>query len=210
MNIGLISDVHATVQPVKEALEILHREKVDVVFCAGDIAGYGTELEQTAALLQERGCISILGNHDAWHLADNPGKPTQKTNAYLASLPEVWDFESDGVCIHGVHASPPGSMDRGIRLLDEHGNILTAEKKYWTRQLQGYRYDVLIVGHTHQYFAEQLGDTLVINPGSTKFNHTCAILNLPNKNISFRSLGGKKPIKSWNWGMMVNKGKKTV
>ena len=39
---------------------------------------------------------------------------------------------------------------------------------------------VLLVGHTHQVFCEQLGNTLVINPGSTRFKRTCAILSLPD------------------------------
>ena len=37
--IGLISDVHATAKPLKEALSIFQREGVDLILCAGDIAG---------------------------------------------------------------------------------------------------------------------------------------------------------------------------
>jgi len=59
----------------------------------------------------------------------------------------------------------------------------------------------LIVGHTHQVFAEQLGRTLLINPGSTKFNNTCMILSLPNMEVQVLSLLNKTPLKVWNWGM---------
>jgi Icc-related predicted phosphoesterase len=58
---------------------------------------------------------------------------------------------------------------------------------------------VLIVGHTHQVFAEQLGRTLVINPGSTKFNHTCAILRLPELALEIRPLANQTPVLSWHW-----------
>jgi predicted phosphodiesterase len=39
---------------------------------------------------------------------------------------------------------------------------------------------VLVVGHTHQVFAETVGGVLVVNPGSSAFNHSCAILSLPD------------------------------
>jgi predicted phosphodiesterase len=64
---------------------------------------------------------------------------------------------------------------------------------------------VLIVGHTHQVFAEQLGKTLVINPGSTRFNHCCAMLSLPNITIKWFSLSGQKITYTWNWGDECNR-----
>jgi len=45
--IGLISDVHATIAPLRDALSIFQQEDVDIILCAGDIAGYGNELNQT-------------------------------------------------------------------------------------------------------------------------------------------------------------------
>ncbi len=103
-----------------------------------------------------------------------------------------------------VHASPPCSMRKGITLLDQYEQILPEAKEHWTRELAGYDCDVLIVGHTHQVFAEMLGNILVINPGSTIFNHTCAILSLPDLEVRIISLSGKKPRRVWHWGMMTH------
>jgi len=64
--IGLISDPHATAAPVAEALALFKAAGVDHIFCAGDIAGYGNELEQTLDLLIEGGCRAVIGNHDLW------------------------------------------------------------------------------------------------------------------------------------------------
>ena len=50
VKVGLISDVHATPDPVSEALTIFQHEGVDTILCAGDIAGYRAELEQTVGL----------------------------------------------------------------------------------------------------------------------------------------------------------------
>jgi putative phosphoesterase len=94
-------------------------------------------------------------------------------------------------------------MNRGIVLLDQNEKILSREKELWTLKLEGCGLDVLIVGHTHQVFAEMLGQTLVINPGSTKFNHTCAILSLPDLEVRIVPLSGKTPRKVWHWGMMT-------
>jgi hypothetical protein len=50
-------------------------------------------------------------------------------------------------------------------------------------------------------FAERLADTLVINPGSTRFNHSCMLLSLPELACTVIPLSGKPPIRAWNWGM---------
>jgi len=103
-----------------------------------------------------------------------------------------------------VHASPPDSLMDGIRLLDQQGNIIESEKQDWMVRLSDFEHDVLIVGHTHQVFAETLGSTLVINPGSSQFNHSCVILSLPDLNVQWFALSGQSIKKSWNWGMEVS------
>ena len=69
MKLGLISDVHATVEPLREALTIFRQNHVDTIICAGDTAGYGGELDQTVDLLIESKCQIISGNHDDWYLS---------------------------------------------------------------------------------------------------------------------------------------------
>ena len=48
----------------------------------------------------------------------------------------------------------------------------------WARRLAGCAADVLVVGHTHQVFAERLGGTLVVNPGSTRCRSTSIAISL--------------------------------
>lgn len=97
---------------------------------------------------------------------------------------------------------PPRSVSRGITLLDQYENVMVEAKERWALELARYKLDVLIVGHTHQVFAEMLGSTLVVNPGSTKFNHTCGVLSLPDCKVQILPLSGKKPCRVWHWGMM--------
>ncbi|MEA2078598.1 MAG: metallophosphoesterase family protein [Pseudomonadota bacterium] len=198
--IGLISDPHATAAPVEEALSLFKAAGVDHIFCAGDIAGYGNELEQTLALLMESGCTAILGNHDLWYIEDAADEDENRTRTFFGNLPSVLESTIEGIKLYMVHASPPRSYMEGIKLLDERGEILPDRKRGWSERLAEFEHDVLVVGHTHQVFAERLANTLVINPGSTKFNHSCAILDLPGLEFQLLPLSDKKVVKTWNWG----------
>ena len=199
IKIGIISDVHAHHSALKEALELFAENKVSTILCAGDIAGYGDELLETVQLLIGYKCQSILGNHEIWYQEqDNPGNPI--ISDYFEHLPFNVQIEYGQHKIYMVHASPPDLVEGGIRLLDKNGMIIPEQKDFWTVQLADFDYDVLVVGHTHQVFAEQLGNTLVINPGSTAYNNSCAILNLPGMNVDFFPLSSKKISKIWNWG----------
>ncbi len=199
--IGLISDVHASPEPVKEALSIFQDEHVKFSICAGDIVGYGNELEQTLQLLVGNECQMILGNHDSWFLES----PQEKENKWITNLYQntslTLNFYIEGKNVHVVHASPPSSQRDGIKLLDMDGKLLSEQKDQWQTKIDKYDYDVLVVGHTHQVYAEQLGSTLLINPGSTVFNHTCAILTLPEMDVQIIPLSNKEPVLAWNWGM---------
>ena len=63
-------------------------------------------------------------------------------------------------------------------------------------------HDALIVGHTHQVYAEQLGQLLVINPGSVPFNHSCMVLGLPEMRVDTYALGAQEIIYSWNFSLL--------
>ncbi len=204
MKIGLISDVHATVAPLQEALALFRQHHVDMTICAGDTAGYAEELEQTVNLLIESQSKIIRGNHDDWFLNEPAPEEHKWIKNYFSSLPENLSLSVSGKNIYVVHASPPNSKKEGINLLDEYGHVIPEQKIKWTNSLNAFEYDVLIVGHTHQVFSEKLGETLIINPGSTKFNHACAILTLPEMTVEVLPLSNKEPVKTWNWSRWNN------
>lgn len=194
--IGLISDLHATPAPVAEALVLFRQEGIEDIYCLGDIAGYGSELEPTVELLREYDCRCILGNHEQWYLDGHADDPAAD---FFRELPVSRELNIDGVSIFMVHASPPDSLEDGINLLDEKGECNLAQQLAWAEQLDSFPHDVLIVGHTHQVFAEPIANTLVINPGSTLLNHTCAILSLPDCTVEWLPLSGKAPQHVCNW-----------
>jgi putative phosphoesterase len=198
--IGLISDTHSTTAPLEEALAIFKREQVDTIICAGDIAGYGRdELLPTIDLLVNNNCQAISGNHDYCSPDYSYHGEKEKIEAFFNELPITLNLTIEDKRIYVVHAQPPDMMHGGIKLLDPDGKIFPDRKEKWTEELKSLDCDILIVGHTHQVFSEQLGDILVINPGSTTFNHTCAILTLPEMKVDFFALSKKEPITVWNW-----------
>ncbi len=198
--IGLIADVHAYAAPLSEALLLFNNKDVDMILCSGDIAGYGNQLKQTVGLLLENQSQSVIGNHDLWHLEATPEEKRTAVEDYIALLPAAREYSIEGKSLYMVHAKPPLANRHGIKLLEENGKLVPGQKKKWTQRLKNFNYDVLVVGHTHQVFAEQLGRTLVINPGSTQFNHSCGILSLPDLTFELFSLSNKSILKAWNWG----------
>ena len=202
-SVGLISDIHATPAPVAEALAIFRREGVDHILCAGDIAGYGGQLDETVALLIDSGCRTIRGNHELMHLEQAGEAADSPTLRFIRQLPATLEITIAGMCLYMVHAHPPDACNGGIKLLDRSGGLQPDRLARWTEKLRDFACDVLVVGHTHQVFAERLGETLVVNPGSTAFNHTCAILRFPELNVEVFPLSGKAPLRTWNWGEHV-------
>ncbi len=196
--LGLVSDVHASPEPLAAALELFAREGVDQVICAGDIAGYGDALDPTVDLLRAAGAASVQGNHDRWFLARRD-PATAATRAWLEALPTVLDRRIGECRLYCVHASPPRSLMEGIRLLDEHGVPEPEARADWDARLADLDADLLVVGHTHQLFAERLGGTLVVNPGSTLFNRSCAVVDLPSLDVRLLPLPGATARAVWDW-----------
>lgn len=205
--IGLISDTHSTLAPLQEALDIFKREQVDIIICAGDIAGYGEKkvthnVEPLIDLLEEHECRMVSGNHDHYSEEDQSAQNKEKLKTFFSALPSHLELNIEGKRIYVVHASPPDLEHGGIKLLDPEGNVYEDRKIYWTNELKDLDTDILIAGHTHQILCEQLGHILLVNPGSTVFNHNCSIISLPDMQVENFSLSNKEPIKVWNWGMI--------
>lgn len=200
--IGLISDTHSNTKPLAEAMALFRKNNVDKIICAGDIAGYGEDdLQQTIDILFENNCLLISGNHDVEWTEKNPIKANRGTQDFLRRLPRYLDLTVETIKIKVVHASPPDKQHGGIKLFDQDGNVIAAARDYWANKLKSLDCDVLIVGHSHQVFAQQLGDVFVINPGSTCFNHSCMILTLPETTVEIFALSNKEILKTWNWGL---------
>lgn len=200
--IGLVSDVHSSPLPLRQALDIFAAEGVDEIVCAGDIAGYYDNLAPTIDLLAQANCKTIVGNHDQSYLEQPAHAGDRRIRQYLEALPPTLELTIEDLRILVVHANPPAEQHGGIRLLDPDGKPRDDRLQEWTEKLSTLEYDVLVVGHTHQVYALQLGGVLVVNPGSTVFNHSCMILTLPGLTVRSFGLGKHDIVECWNFGML--------
>lgn len=200
--LGIVSDVHSSPEPLREALELFEHERVDEIICAGDIAGYYDNLEPTIGLLREYNCRTVIGNHDQSFLQKTPADRYPAERAYLQELPETLQLEYENKKILVVHANPPAEQHGGIKLVDQFDQLIPERVQHWRETLADLDFDVLIVGHTHQVYAEWLGDLLVINPGSSAFNHSCMILSLPDLAVRTYALRNKEIVYCWRFSML--------
>ena len=200
--IGLVSDVHSSPEPLSHALEIFARQRVDEIICAGDIAGYYDRVLPTVDLLRAAGCRAVLGNHDQEYLQLPPARQDPVVRDYLATLPRTLELEIEQKRLLVVHANPPAEQKGGIRLLDPDGAVKPERRQQWSEKLAGLGRDLLVVGHTHQVYAERIAGVFVVNPGSSAFNHSCMILSLPDLTVETFALGGRELVKCWNFGML--------
>lgn len=164
MKIGLIADVHANLVALQAVLD--DAPSVDEWLHAGDVVGYGPWPRETIACFQDRGIVSIQGNHDraaigefhdgfvgvprmlAEWTADHIG---EDEIAYIDALPDELT-RYDGR-VHMVHGAPGGPNDR-IYSDDVDPSLLGEE-------------DVLVIGHTHDQYLHEFDEGTVINPGGT-------------------------------------------
>jgi predicted phosphodiesterase len=60
--IAVISDIHSNLAAFLAVLAEI--DSADIVYCAGDIVGYGPNPNECCALVQDRNIRAVLGNHD--------------------------------------------------------------------------------------------------------------------------------------------------
>lgn len=170
MRILLIADIHGN-WPALQAITEPH----DVCIFLGDLVDYGLEPAPCIDWVRKRARYAIRGNHDH-DTAQNVTvvRPTgfryltavtrpisrRKLSAadlrFLADLPVSQWLTLDGLRYLLVHGSPRDPLDEYNR----------PEVDFWAPRLEGVEADVICVGHTHQPYILEVGDKLVINPGS--------------------------------------------
>lgn len=65
MRYAVISDIHSNLEALTAVLQEISRLKTDLIFCLGDIVGYGPNPNECIEIVRREGITCILGNHDA-------------------------------------------------------------------------------------------------------------------------------------------------
>lgn len=159
--VAILSDVHADVHALRDALEQIDALGCESMVCAGDLVDYGLFPEETIALIRKRGVPSVRGNHDRWAVSGR-GVAWDLSPAALAvldGLPTEIRLSVDGVRFLVVHGRPGSDME-GIFDDEPCSAVLDG----W---FEDNCMDVLVAGHTHTGMMRRCGGgRLVVNPGS--------------------------------------------
>ena len=163
MKMAFLSDIHGNFEALQAVLSELDRLGISRVYCAGDIVGYYSQINECCDALRSRGIPSVMGNHD-WYMAGGGFCPRSRSVndclayqrrviknenlAWLKTLPV--QLHIDGIhMVHGGWADP----------IDEY---LKPTQEYF-EQVAG---DVFVSGHTHVQTLRKFGGKTYCNPGS--------------------------------------------
>ncbi len=64
MRVGVISDIHGNAAALEAVLDALEEERLDAVWCLGDLVGYGPDPNRCCELVAHRADLCLVGNHD--------------------------------------------------------------------------------------------------------------------------------------------------
>lgn len=169
MKLALLSDIHANLEALTAALEVVEARRVDAVYCLGDVVGYGADAATCVNLVRLHCNATVLGNHDEAvalkrglkilprdarkAAAHNRAQLSEDQRAFLVGLPLT--LEADGCTF--VHATPadPGAWQR-------LGSYMVARQ-----QFDHFHTAVCFIGHSHvpAVMGHKLGVTRVQSGG---------------------------------------------
>jgi putative phosphoesterase len=170
MRILLLADIHAN-WPALQAVQ----EPFDECLVLGDLVDYGLDPSPCIQWAMDHATQAIRGNHDhgVAHYVKVVGRngfkyltaitrplTQERVSAaerrYLGALPVTKRVTLDNTRFLLVHATPRDPLDE----------YAIADADFWSRRLADVDAHVICVGHTHQPYVVEVGDKLVINPGS--------------------------------------------
>ena len=163
MKIAFISDIHGNYEALKTVLSALDKLGISQVYCAGDVVGYYTQINECCNELRLRGIPTVMGNHD-WYMAGGGLCPRSKSVndclvyqrkviedrnlEWLRALPVRIQIDKIQM-VHGGWADP----------IDEYIKI---SQEYFEKVLG----NIFVSGHTHVQTLQKFGNKTYCNPGS--------------------------------------------
>jgi putative phosphoesterase len=170
MRILLVADIHGN-WPALQAIDEPH----DLCLCLGDLVDYGLEPAPCIDWVRRRARYAVRGNHDhgvaqnvvvtgstGFKYLTAVTRPLSRSRLggedlrFLAALPLTQALTLDQTRFFLVHATPRDPLDEYV----------PPDAEVWERRLRDVDAELVCVGHTHFPFILEVGNQLVINPGS--------------------------------------------
>lgn len=180
MKIAIISDIHANIYALQAVLEDITRQKVDQIYCTGDLVGYAPFPNEVIETIQNQQIPAVMGNYDdavgnmrficgcdykneaAQALGEESIRWTKEHTSeinkeFLSKLPAKISFKNSGYNVLLVHGSPN-------KLNEYLYEDLPVE--YLNKLMEDSKTDILVCGHTHKPFYKVINGRHLINAGS--------------------------------------------
>ncbi len=171
-SIAILSDIHSNVRALEAVLADIKNKQITEIYCTGDSVGYNTNPNEVLNKMREQGICSVMGNHDQ-KVASFDKKETTFTDkfdqskwtydkltsenvAFLNDLPMSFNIDFCGKRILVSHGSPNSNSEYIFYEDTEKQELIASETDA----------DILIFGHTHNFYTKNVGDKLFINAGS--------------------------------------------
>ena len=180
MRIAIFSDIHSNLPALEAVLTEIGRQKVDAVYCLGDLVGYAPFPNEVAERIRREGFPTVMGNYDdgvgfdrdecgcAYREPDEQRRGDQslawtrahvtaENKAFLRGLESQIRFDADGKRILLVHGSP--------RKINEYLFEDRAVSSF-QRLAAASAADIIVFGHTHKPYTKLVDDVRFVNVGS--------------------------------------------
>lgn len=170
MKLVIVADIHGNYDAWRSL-----PEEYDEVWVLGDLVNYGPQPREVVEEIMKSASLVVQGNHDYavahdddthWSaryraMAEATRRYTSAAlstqhKAYLRNLPLQVQAERDGCRFHLVHAMPSNPF---------YGRCPPGGDE-WVAEIGALAADILLVGHSHVPFIRQIGDKILVNPGS--------------------------------------------
>jgi putative phosphoesterase len=178
--IAVLSDVHGNLPALQAVLDDIETLGLGGAYCLGDLVGYGGDPNGVIDLVRDSGISTILGNYDqgvAWETGDcgcfypdeaaermgqasyeyTVSTVTDENKAWLRGLPRELRITLQGKKIHLVHGSP--------RRINEY-LLKDRDDRTYERLAEAETDEVLVFGHTHQFWQRRFEQVTFVNVGS--------------------------------------------
>lgn len=167
MKVAVISDIHGNLPALQAVLNDF--PPIDACVCCGDVVGYYPDAESVCNLLKDHQVFAIRGNHDAcaaglmmplkekaaaYKIGWTRKHLSAQNLSWLRALPLEMRFLWGESRITLRHASP---WDENTYLYRDSTELSDIKLK---------KGEFIILGHTHHPMSIQVGNGMVLNPGS--------------------------------------------
>ena len=176
MKIGLLGDVHGNHRALEVVLSAAKLSKVEALLLTGDLIGYYDSPLAVLEMLKLWNCYMVRGNHEEMlNQARNDSSFLDEIDTKygtglrsaikqlskdqideLYNLPHPLSLELDGCKILLCHGSP-WDIDQYV-YTDSPSELLA--------RCVMQQHDLVVLGHTHYQMIHEIGNTLLVNPGS--------------------------------------------